>query len=580
VSRYSSAEVLPINGYIISTQTVETTVPLSTMRPHIRRILTLRPLRPPNRLFTRFERPRPQLPFLSQPPRNHARWLTTERRAWIKSEFKFATKATLALWSGGVLLSLVVWGVLHERLEREFPTPHEWSFWSRMSLRSAYLDQKPETDESYGPAVDWAATRGHYLDLVERLENPAIDGKDLKEQDEGGILVEGVGKTGYDITNKSEPWRRGYHEALMGCAKAAEHLDGKVLDTTRRVVFPAESVIGPSNPNPRPLPPGAVPPPKEEHCVAASSPPETYYMRILTTRGFTDRQKLDAALGYAMWLDYKGTPDAAGDMYKWALDIATASSTNPESLIDTNGAIKTDAGAVSTNLLDATTALAVHHARNANVSVALPILLSVLRARRSLPSDITTKHLRLNSDSEEQNFLMSTFSLIKSTIAPPEYPPPPDDGTTPPIRNAKEKCEEAAVMTYIGEILYASKSSTSGREEGLAWTREAVDIADEELRGKAENIDKEARKTCRACLETGLSNWNKMVSKLAREEQEQKIKAPARINTWLGFGGELAEESVGRWESEKLVVQERTRRARDLLAAQTNSGSWFGEASS
>jgi len=131
-------------------------------------------------------------------------------------------------------------------------------------------------------------------------------------------------------------------------------------------------------------------------------------------------------------------------------------------------------------------------------------------------------------------------------------------------------------MTYIGEILYASNKSTVGREEGLAWTREAVDIADEELRSKAINNDKEARKTCKACLETGLGNWDKMVSKLAREERERKIKAPAKVNTWLGFGGEIPAESVGRWESEELVVQERAKRARDILTTPMKSGGVFG----
>ena len=163
-------------------------------------------------------------------------------------------------------------------------------------------------------------------------------------------------------------------------------------------------------------------------------------------------------------------------------------------------------------------------------------------------------------------------------------------------------------MTYIGEILYASDPSTSGREEGLAWTREAVDIAEEELRGRGTNENKEAKATCRQCLETGLGNWGKMVARLAREERERRkgdeearlAKSAARAGGWFGFGAgagmdhdakereqktgpagpaEALLGPMGRWEAEELVVQERMRRARDVLesggALRGESGLFF-----
>jgi hypothetical protein len=496
----------------------------------------------------------------------------------------------------------MAFGAQQEWLERKFPSPHEWSWVTRKNYRSARWDEFHGDEDSPG-TIDWALTGGAYRELLKRLEDPELDGAGLEEQGDGGILVEGIGKTGYDITKKPEPWRRGYHEVLMGAARAAEHLDGWVRDRTRNVAFPANVVIGPSNPNRRPVPPGAQSPPREEDCEPAFEPPETYYMRVLTTQGFTERQKLEAALGYATWLDFKGTPQAAEAMYKWALDIATSSNPNPSSLIDMHtGQILPTAGPISSNILTATTALAIHHARISNLSLALPLFLSLLRARRQLPAEKPTMRSTLNPDSDDDNTITGGIvntlrNLTISILAPPKYPPPPPDGTSPPPRNAKERCEEAALMTYIGEILYASNPSTSSREEGLAWTREAVDIAEEELRGRGISWNKEAKTTCRQCLDTGLGNWGKMVARLAREEKERRkdaeearlAKNNVKAGGWFGFGAstgvgqnakeheqntapigqaglaEAPSEPLGRWEAEELVVQERMRRARDVL---------------
>ena len=481
------------------------------------------------------------------------------------------------LWAGSILLFSIAFGVQQEWLERKFPSPHEWSWISRKNYRSArWNEDHGDEGEERGP-IDWARAGGAYRDLLQRLEDPTLDGAGLKDQEEGGILVAGVGKTGYDITMKPEPWRRGYYEVLMGAARAAEHLDGWVRDRTRNKAFPTNVVIGPSNPNPQPVPPGALSAPKEDDCEAAFNPPETYYMRILTTQGFTEKQKLDAALGYAAWLDYKGTPEAAVDMYKWALDIAASSSPRPENVFDAMGAINPNLGPVSSDILAATTALAVHHARNANLSTALPLFLSVLRSRRSLPAEKPTDYSTLRPEiesSEAKTGILANLRLfISNTLAPPTYPPPPPDGTSPPSRDAQSRCEEAALMTYIGEILYAGSSGISDREDGLAWTREAVDIAEEELRGRP--VSREANNTCRQCLETGLTNWAKMVAKLAREEKEKKDAGMAKkASSWLptGFGGEVVESPTGRWQAEERVVAERVRRARDVLAPGQTTG--------
>ncbi|KAI9745233.1 MAG: hypothetical protein M1818_001511 [Claussenomyces sp. TS43310] len=507
------------------------------MRPRTPRFLILLP---PRRFFSR--QSRPQLPFLSQPhAKRQARWITTERKQWVRSELWRAGKYTTILWTFTLLSLVAAFGVQQEYLERRFPSPHEWPFTIRKDYRSA------RWNEDNGEGVDWARTAEAYSRLIRRLE------AELQDQLEGGILVAGVGKTGFDIEKKSEPWRRGYHDCLMGAARAAEHLDGWVRDRTRNIAFPANTVIGPSNPNPRPVPPGAKTPPREENCEAAFDPPQTYYMRVLTTKGFTERQKLEAALGYAAWLEYKGTPEAAFEMYKWALDIS--------------GSETSTDGLPSANTLMAATALAVHHARNDNLSTALPIFLSVLRARRSLPQDDQAMlSARASLDETSKGFFANLTSMVRSAIKPPSYPPPPDTGTTAPTRNSEERCQEAGIMTYIGEILYASSNTNAGREDGLAWTREAVDLAEEELRGRAASASNVAKQTCRECLETGLGNWAKMVSKLSREEREGKTTT-TKVGGWLGFGGHEQEQAVkGRWESEESVVQERTKRARDVLS--------------
>lgn len=413
---------------------------------------------------------------------------------------------------------------------------------------------------------------GYKLQLA-RLEDPSIDGAGLQAQgdDEGGILVEGVGKTGYDITAMPEPWRRGYYEVLMGSGKSAEHMDGRVTDTTRNISFPQNTVIGPSNPDPRPVPPNAYSAPREEDCVPSYPGPERFYLRILTTNGFTEKQKLDAALAYAAWLEYKQTPGTALEVYKWGLDIATGS-WQGKPIVDSEGVIDSSSGSPTSNILTATTALAVHHASNNNLQLALPIFLSVLRARKQLPEAPSTMHSTLaTSSSDEESWFRTASTLVANAVRAPDYPPPPPDGQSPPQRSGKERCEEAAVMAYIGEILFALKSSKTSRGDGLAWTREAVDVAEEELRSsmatkhsskKKPGVDAETRKTCSQCLEVGLGNWQAMVAKMARAEKE--INKAGKGAGWLGFGSK-EEVHVTRWESEEAVVRERIRRGEELI---------------
>ena len=158
--------------------------------------------------------------------------------------------------------------------------------------------------------------------------------------------------------------------------------------------------------------------------------------------------------------------------------------------------------------------------------------------------------------------MKSINGLVRSAFTTPPYPPPPPDGTQPPFRTPKDRCEEAGIMTNVGEILYAAKTSKTSKEDGLAWTREAVDIAEEQL--TRSRLDSSGIKTCKQCLGVAIDNWTAMVERLANEERESK-KAPVKSSSWLGFGGEEQKDAIGRWASEEIVVRERRRRAGEIL---------------
>ncbi len=540
-----------------------------------------RSIRSNHRYFTQLGGLRPQLPYLDQPARHRtngilARYISTDTKRWIIGDVKLGVKITLYMWAGGVLLLIAALGLEQEKMERAFPSPPQYSWWSRYLYRSTRVKDTEEMREV--GAVDFALTSQEYSRLLARLEDPEIDGASLKMQGDDGavILVDGVGRMGYDITDKPEPWRRGYYETIMGCARAAEFLDSCVKDSKRTLAFPKAVVIGPSNPNPKPMPPGAPTAPREEDCVPAFDPPEKFYMKILTTTGFTEAQKVEAALKLGNWMDFKGTKDAAGEMYKWALDIATSSIDKTKVLDEKTCVIKPTAPPPSTNLLKTVTAIAEHKARSGDLSSALPIFLSLLRARRSLPDAPPPPPPAVSTGITE--------SLVKGAVYwlfPPSFPSEPLDGTQPPQRDTKEKGEEAAIMAYVGEILYASAKDINGKEDGLAWTREAVDVAEQELNNA--RISEAARKVNKQVLSTGLGNWEAMVDRLAREEKERKAKGlapdvPQQSGGWFsGLWGSGApaqkqvregERQLGRYELEKKVLQDRRIRDRPLLESQ------------
>lgn len=528
----------------------------------------LRPLRPPNavflqangpRLFTHNTQlllvaqrtlPRPQLPFLASssyqapntflcPNPQLARLLSTETKQYVVEQAWLMSKWTIICATFSLLTLIIAYGYMLRREEQRQPTPEEWRLLSKIALYSARQKQRA-VDEGRAAVVDWAAVWSDLSDLLARLEDPGCDGKGVVQQEGGDLSITGAGKAGLDISTKSWPWRAGYYEVLMGCATAVEHLDGMVVDKTRGKVVPKECVVGPSNPDPRPTP-NNVPAPKEENCATVWPAPETYYMRILTTKGFTTDQKLDAALSYANWLEYKRLHESAEEAYKWGVDIAMeALSTSPDHVIDRNTYVLQPDGTKDTtpNLLRAVTSLAIHRARTGNVSSALSILLSVLRTRRTAPvSQFPQPNEITHTVSKEPETKFSlAWDKVKWIFVNAPFPPPPTSGDLPLIRQSETPtCEESELMVYIGEILFATLPDP---EDGLGWTRKAVTVAEANLQsGGTLASSKAERQKCQKCLEAAVSNWEAMLTQVSETERTTSEREGGRNASWLEWTG-------------------------------------------
>ena len=60
----------------------------------------------------------------------------------------------------------------------------------------------PENNRSGVP--NWVKMYFQFMGALDRLEDLNKDGAGLMEQEEGGILVPGIGKAGFDITGKAK----------------------------------------------------------------------------------------------------------------------------------------------------------------------------------------------------------------------------------------------------------------------------------------------------------------------------------------------------------------------------------------
>ena len=461
--------------------------------------------------------------------------------------------------------SIASLGILSEQQERAFPSPHEWSLITRFRFRRGKWWQVPEHNEEEG-FPNWARVYSELQYALNRLEDPNKDGSGLAEQEEGGLLVPGLGKAGFDVTGKSEEWRQGYYEVLMGMAGAAERLDGWVTDKWRRNVFAPEFVASPSNPRPKAVLPGMPELPDEEHRVPAADAPETFYLKIITTRGFTTYQRLSAALGYADWLNFRKLPDSAEEMYRWALDIAIAGLPTPEP----SAVINRETGVLSStapkefitpNIVYAATHLAIFMAEQRRATSALPVFVSLLRARLGADEVNKPKSVPIKDSS-----LMGT---LLSLLAEPDYPPVPPTGDEQLLRTETDRCEEAALKNYIGEILFAiAGSSATQRQQGLSWVRDGVSTSKTAQSLDPIKANDDLRKKCEQCEEVGLESWGKMMTYLAAEAREKRDAANSgglKGLLWKVKGTQSLDEDVESLEGEEEGVTLRLNKLRSKM---------------
>jgi hypothetical protein len=418
--------------------------------------------------------------------------------------------------------------VLSEQQERAFPSPHEWSLITRFRFRRGKWWQVPENNEEEG-FPNWARVYSELQYTLNRLENPDKDGAGVAEQEEGGILVPGVGQAGFDLSAKSDEWRQGYYEVLMGMATAAERLEGWVADKWRRNVWAPEFVLSPTNKRPKAVLPGMPEVPDEDHRDPAADAPEVFYLKIITSKGFTTFQRLSAALGYADWLSFKELPDSAEEMYRWALDIAISGLSIPDAspVINRETGILSAAAPkdlVTPNIVFATTNLATFLASQGRLTSALPIFISLLRARLDA---VEAPIIKTKPDKTDSSLAGTLLSLL----AEPDYPPVPPSGDEPLLRKEVDRCEEAALKTYIGEILFATAGpSPTQRQQGLSWVRDGVSTSKiaQTLAPIQENDA--LRKKCEQCEEVGLESWGKIMTYLAAEAKEKRDSVK---NSWV-----------------------------------------------
>lgn len=458
-------------------------------------------------------------------------------------------------------------------------------------MREAKFTELADNAKINSILTDWVKSGRLYISVLERLESEQYDGKNLIFDDSTEALAHTVQRNGFDVSAKSEQWRRGYHEALMGAARVAENLKGMCKikgDERAKRVYPWESIPGPDNLRPKPLPYdkkyGFVTPPTSDEVEDAFSHPDLFYQKILNTAGFDTRQRLDAALAYADWNDFQGNQDVAENTYTLAAEIAQRGLPTGSGRVVNVGTgmiLKGREDAVSDNILRVCTAFGVHHAKTGDFKKALPVFLSILRARKNLPaSPIAPIASSPNPRAEEDQGLLTYIFALKDLLVEREYPPFPPSGNERPFHTLKEACEEVGLMTYIGEILFAT--SDSERAKGLSWTRDSVEAAEAIMWVMDEQKQHEGRDRCRECLETGLQNWKAMSQQMARlaatkEEEIQSEKGLFGLGLGTSQQLERARTETKRWEEENIQVDLRRQKTLPLLQEplQPVAGGWL-----
>ncbi|KAL9054968.1 MAG: hypothetical protein Q9162_003823 [Coniocarpon cinnabarinum] len=571
---------------------------------------------------------RPQLPFLASrraPPSN--RLLSTEQKANIRYGIRVGIYWTVMGWTvvfGGMIC---YWFLRQDWLDRLYPSPTDWRFLVKWYWRDA--KHELETDGHGRGMLDWSKIGSYYRNVVGLLEDykfivhrpsdlllqdeiwdtslPFADDAELhtpppmftpEELKRGETMWKS--RIGYDITMKSEPWIRGYFEAMMGMAKGAEMREGYMTYTEDRQTYAPQHIRSDENPYPVPLPPlSGKQCPDITDCWRAFEDPVFHYKRILTTKGFNDEQRMEAGLAYASFLDHKQQYAEAKNMYQWSFKLALRnlpSNIPDEAVVNiSSGIIKPQAPLVTPNVVACSSAYARHLASTERIREALEVYISVLRARRDAePAPRNRQYPPSGADLSLKN-IDSIIQWIISLPTSPDFPPPPPSGNEALERKRSEECEDAALSLYVAEILFAKMNR---RREGLAWTRDATEIAQKRMHDKL--LDKKGVKSCEKCVHEGLKNWKSMLGQLANEQKaasnslrgpslDDKPKLEPKSESWFWRGLHsvtgssedqvlLAEQD---WVQEERDVAKRLAQfEEDLLNARLNAvisanSSWF-----
>lgn len=505
---------------------------------------------------------RPQLPYLATPFRskrpNTRRPISTETLDNVKYQLRLGLYWSVLGWTALTGLSVAYFILQQDWLDKQYPAPLEWPWIAKFRWRCARWD---ELTRGKGlDWIDWVTVGVQYRNVVYALERTGwgpwvqpeiilsvsqdLD-KSIPGLDETAMRAEPdkvpddmwKSRIGYDVSQKSESWRSGYWESMMGMAKSAEMLVGYLTysrgpDADMKT-YPGHRIRSEQNPYPTPIPPGLehkLRIPDEEDCSVAYESPDFHYLRILTTKGFSRKQRLDTGVAYAVWLDASNRPQLAEQMYRWSLDLACEGVPQAaDKIVDRKTCtIQATAPFVTNSILQVVTALASHHARHENISSSLNMYLSILRAHRAAPeAPLARQYLAPGPDYSLTN-IDSILRYIAAIPWPGKYLGQITTGDEPFERTQRSKCEEAAIMTYVGEILF---SRSGKRAEGLSWTRDAAAIA--EQGHLDEKLDAPGREVCTQCFDTGLGNWKKMVGQLATEKAQRQQQGVAKAAGWL-----------------------------------------------
>jgi hypothetical protein len=569
------------------------------------RIITnLRPLRPPNRStclssrhFTtlpsllRFNhlRARPQVPYLSPSPQwaSSRRWqifrpITTEKARLLKKTgwdvaMAFALVAAIVPSTLGFM-----WWISHEMMERDYPTPPQWSFRTRCYWHTAKgLEDRSVT---HGRIPDWSVISFAIQALLNRLEDTTSDG-------EGITLVEKLDTSHlppahvtfdlssvYDVSAMPEPWRRGYYQALLQAAKTAEASEKLVHDTTTQGLHMLEFVVGPSNPDPTPLPPQArIAPPLEDDCIRYFPSADPFYRKLLATRGLSDRQRIQSLISFSEWLDTQGQSAEAERHLRIALEVAANALPRPAAVVDIKtGVLKNTAPYVTRNVMDTTTALAVHLAQHSKAYAALPIFLSTLQAYRSCTVESSSgspQGKRYDGAIPTDVLMAGIRSRVSEMFKTVDYPPPPASGNEPLSRSGDEQCKAAAAMVYASEILFSS--SESQRETALSWTKEVLRKASERVSDTSVPMDD--REQCNQCISVALDTWWSMAQQLKAEDEASGISTalPVHKSSDIRQIPRWRREEMEHWNQVKQV--DRSNWEEKMMYEQMKVWSWMPE---